>query len=833
MKKLFIFLLLIGMQKAYSQSTIRGKIYDATTGEPLAFANISLGKNTGSVSDFDGKFELKTKENIQGFEVSYIGYKSQTVHLIPGKKFYEIKLTPSAENLGTVVINGKYVNPALALMKKAIHLKKENNYQSKLPEYAYTKYLKFLVGADVDKIEQEFDTVYKNGKVYKIDSTFYKFKQDLSDKHMWLFESLIKINAHKGREKSEVIATRTAGLKKPMYEFLAVQVSGQNLYDDHYKFLFQSYLGPFSKLSFKQYRYEIDDTINLQGRPVIVVDYINTRKPLISGKIFLDKQSLAIAKLTLNTYKDFQLNAVYNFDYITGSDIWFPSKIQMMIKKAAKEKGIKFGNSIAVTPTHRDTIVNKEGDTLVYKNKKTELDYTYVRYTVRIFDVKINEVYPEKIKYDLQVHPMAYKRNQDFWERYTHQKPDAKESNTYHYIDSIAEKENIEQKMTQLKKIFSGYYPVGKYIDADFLHLLDYNLYEGFRLQLGGKTSENFSDKLRLSSYIAYGFKDKEFKYSGSLRYKLWHKTQTYFQLTYAKDLEKSGAFPSFFKSSLVWTEHHLADAHFYMQQAYQVDFSHLIFPVLKVDLNFTQGNTTTEFEIPYHEGRLEFNQKDLAFVRTNIEFTPFSKYYLAPEGRKLLKDGYPKIYLSAEKNLPGLQTDLTDYYRADVQTLIKKTYLNRDYSELLVRVGFASQGAGIDKIYQPVTNNPGGSNPLKAFNLTRRFAFETMKDYEFADNFVVSAHLQHTFQKLKISPKNDMDIRLIGRAAYGLSYNANRYTGIHSLYQTYYEAGIEFRRLLANYGLGFYYRLGAYAHPDVIDNLSIRLTINPFKFRF
>ena len=38
---------------------ITGKITDAQTNEPIAFANVSLkGKNIGTVTDFEGKYVL-------------------------------------------------------------------------------------------------------------------------------------------------------------------------------------------------------------------------------------------------------------------------------------------------------------------------------------------------------------------------------------------------------------------------------------------------------------------------------------------------------------------------------------------------------------------------------------------------------------------------------------------------------------------------------------------------------------------------------------------------------------------------------------------------------
>ena len=815
----------------FSQQHIKGTVFDAQTGKPLAFANVTYSQNKGSVSDFDGQFELVMPKPFKKIKVSFIGYQTQQISVDRQKIFYKIYLKPVTEQLQAVIINGKYVNPAIALMQKAIQLKKQNNYQTKLKKYAFTKYMKFVVGGETDKIDKDFDTIYKNGKFFKLDSTFFKFKKDLSDKYVWLMENVAKINGQYGREKTEVIATHTAGLKQPLYELIALQISGQNVYDDRHQLLFNSYIGPFAKSSFKTYRYEIADSTRLQNRPVIVVNYKNTKKPLISGKIFLDRKTLAIAKFTLNTYKDYQYNAVYHFKYYPDKKLWFPKNIDMKIKKAQKKDGINLGGQVQIVGVKQDSIkVNKKGDTLRFTRKKSPLDYAFAHYQLHIFDVLLGKNYPEKITYNMQVSPLAAKRSREFWEKMRHKSYTPKELRTYQYVDSVAEKEKVDFNLHKYKRLLKGYYPITNQIDLDLINMVDYNRYEGFRLELGGRTNENFSDKWQIKAYGAYGFKDQQFKYSGSLRYKIWHQTQTYLQVSYTDDLSKSAAFKSYAGRSLFVPNQGFAVDKFYRHQTGRFSLSHLLNPHFKIDLGFSKSYLTTQYPIPYHRGRLEFAQKDQTFYNFGLEITPFAQYYLAPDGRKLLKDGYPKIYINFEKNIPKWQTDPTDYYRIDLQTYLKKTFVNRNYTELYLRLGLASQGAGIDKLFMPLTNDYSGSNPLKRFNLPMKFAFETMKDLEFVDNFVTTAHLQHTFTQVKIKPGKTIDIRLLAGAAFGLSYNDNKYNGIKSLDKIYYETGVEFRRLFAHMGLGFYYRLGAYAQPNFWDNLSVRLTIDSFK---
>jgi len=734
-------------------------------------------------------------------------------------------LTPKPEQLAAVVINGKFQNPALTLLKRAVKLKKSNNYRHKLPEFAYTKYVKFLVGAETDRIKQLFDTVYVKGKIKTIDSSLYKLKKDFSDKDFFLMEHLMKVNVKKGQAKTKVIATRTAGFKQPLYEMLALQVSELNVYDDYYKFLFQKYLGPFSRLSEKEYKYEIDDTLSLQNRLVIAVSYQHTKKPFISGKIFLDKQSLAIAKFTINAYKDYQLKGIYNFTYYPQKDVWFPNNVRFDLRKAEKKDGLSFGGGAIQIKNYK-----KINDSIKHTNDKTGLDYTYGQYFLAYKDVLLDRIYQEPIKYNFEIAQNAAKQKEEVWQKYTGQKHSQRALNTYKYMDSIFESEKVEANIYRYKRLMDGYYPLTHKIDLDIVNLFDYNRYEGFRMKIGARTNENFSEKLRFDAYAAFGFRDKAFKYHLGTTYKLHHQSQTYLKLWFTDDLDKTASFPVFQKRSLFMMPQHLADNKFFRHRTFGLGFEHLLTTKLKLGLNMTAEKLTTSFDVPYHKGRIDFKQKDEVALQFSTEWTPFAQYYLRPEGRTLLKDGYPKFYVHFQTNFPQWQTDITHYYRISAQALFKKQYLNKNLTELFLQAGFVTQNPGINHLFSPATNNYPGSNPFARINLEKKFSFETMRDLEFADNFLLSGFLQHTFTGIHLSKKKQIDIRLSAKAAWGLSYDSDKYVGIQSLDKIYYETGFEVRRILGNLGLGFYYRLGDYAYPGIWDNLSVRLTLNPFK---
>jgi outer membrane receptor for ferrienterochelin and colicins len=64
------------------RGTLEGTVTDVNSGDPLIGANILVeGSNTGTVSDYEGKFELLTKPGEQVIVVSYVGYATFTARV--------------------------------------------------------------------------------------------------------------------------------------------------------------------------------------------------------------------------------------------------------------------------------------------------------------------------------------------------------------------------------------------------------------------------------------------------------------------------------------------------------------------------------------------------------------------------------------------------------------------------------------------------------------------------------------------------------------------------------------------------------------------------------
>jgi hypothetical protein len=141
--------------RALGQETVvTGKITDATTGDPIPYANVYFkGTTQGVSSDFDGHFLLRTTSKVDSITSSFVGYITVTKSVTPGvSQTINFQLTESASKLHeVVVIAGE--NPAFPILRNIVRNKVKNDKRS-LDVYEYDAYTKTEI--DIDHISEKF-----------------------------------------------------------------------------------------------------------------------------------------------------------------------------------------------------------------------------------------------------------------------------------------------------------------------------------------------------------------------------------------------------------------------------------------------------------------------------------------------------------------------------------------------------------------------------------------------------------------------------------------------------------------------------------------------------
>ncbi|HQU59121.1 MAG TPA: carboxypeptidase-like regulatory domain-containing protein, partial [Saprospiraceae bacterium] len=86
--------------------TLKGIVVDKDSGDPLVGANVLIkGTTQGTVTDFDGKFQLEVLEKCVSLEVSYVGYEPQSIKKACAGKDIRVAMN-AAQVLDEVVVIG-------------------------------------------------------------------------------------------------------------------------------------------------------------------------------------------------------------------------------------------------------------------------------------------------------------------------------------------------------------------------------------------------------------------------------------------------------------------------------------------------------------------------------------------------------------------------------------------------------------------------------------------------------------------------------------------------------------------------------------------------------
>lgn len=108
---------------SHGQVTVKGKITDNQTGEPLPGANIVFtGTTVGTTSNEQGEFELRSNENLNTITFSFVGYETQQVNITQPAKYLNIVLSSTNLNLSEITVIGFDSNRKLIETSGAIAL---------------------------------------------------------------------------------------------------------------------------------------------------------------------------------------------------------------------------------------------------------------------------------------------------------------------------------------------------------------------------------------------------------------------------------------------------------------------------------------------------------------------------------------------------------------------------------------------------------------------------------------------------------------------------------------------------------------------------------------
>ena len=287
------------------QFSIRGKIEDKTSHVPLTYANLRvLNSSNGTSANKTGEYELRLNAGKYTMIASYIGYRSDTLSItvIQNLKDVNFYLAGIDIQLPDIVVKPG-VNPAIAIIEKAILKKKERN--RKLNDYEFEAYAKGTV-----KTQNDISTK-RNGTSLSLgvnDSIPLKITGILESKSIGYYKK-------PDDYKEIIIARKQSANFPPSINTLTGGRFIKNLYEENINFLGNTFPCPLADNTLNYYYFYIKKTLAIDSQVVYEINMIpdDPSDPGFTGDIFINANTYDLIKA------DLQLNRAANVGGIFDS----------------------------------------------------------------------------------------------------------------------------------------------------------------------------------------------------------------------------------------------------------------------------------------------------------------------------------------------------------------------------------------------------------------------------------------------------------------------------------------------------------------------------------
>ncbi len=740
----FCIALLFSISDSYAQNlvTIKGKVIDGKTKEPLPFVNVTfVGVAVGTTTDFDGNYVIETQWGSDTLEATYVGYESirktvtkerrQTIDFVLGGSALELQEVIVKAKKGRYRKKG---NPAVALIRKVLANKKKNRLEHH-DYYEYDKYEK--VQLDINNLTDKF----RNRKLLKkVDFIFdYVDTSDINNKPflpVYIQETTGKVYYRKspGSTKEFRDGYKTANLDDYLNEESVSTIMDKlyhdiDIYDNHIMLLTVQFISPLAFFAPDYYKFYITDTLQYEGMEVIHMSFIPRNKSDFgfTGSMYIvNDPSYRVVKVDLGVIKGINLNFV---------------------------KAIKVEQTFAPVQTDRDTtwVLKKDVITVDYNITKKGMGFYGTR--TSIHDNHVFNVKREDDKYggvnNLVTAKDAKKKDEEFW---LQKRPEAltrQEEGVYYMIDTIQTVPAFKRAVNVVSFILTGYTTGLGIVDYGPIHAFySFNDVEGSRLRFGGKTNFRMSKKLQLEGYLAYGFKDKQFKYQASALYSFNEDFESY-PLHYVKvSAERETRFPGqelrLFSEDNFFLSFRRGNANKMLSyDTYAIDYH------METRNNFTFGlNLTSRRQRPL--GGLNFKffkngeASNLTHIQTSevgllLKWAPNAQFWNGKRFKVTLKNKHPIFTFTYKMGIKDVLAGDYNYHRVNLN--INKRF----YMSIFGLGDMELEGGAIfgEKLPYFLLHLPRANQTFAYQN----FAFNLMNFLEFSSDRYVSLKYTHFFK--------------------------------------------------------------------------------------
>jgi hypothetical protein len=725
--------LLLLVAAVNAQSTrVSGRITDATTGEPLPFVNISfVDSRIGTTSDITGHYSIETYYATDSLRVSFVGFMPRSVAVRKDRaQVIDIAMQPSNVQLAEVVIRPPDENPAFAVLRRVIAHKPANN-REKLAAYEYQAYNK--IEFDLNNITEEF-TQKKLFKPFafifdNIDSTGAKPYLPI-----FMTETLSEVYyRQKPKTQRELIkGTKVSGIEnESVSQFMGDMYQNINIYDNFLVIFGRNFVSPIADGGKGFYDYYLTDSAFVGKYWCYKLEFKPKRPQELAfaGEMWINDTTYAVRRIEAGIPAGANLNFVQGFwvrqeyDQVQN-EVWMLTRDELVADlNVIRDTGKPNTNAVQGfygrrTASYRDFVVNRPREEAFYTGAEEVL---------------------------MALDPAS--EQEAYWEQNRHMALSEKEARIYHMVDTMKTIPRFRTYIDIVQTVVTGYYPMGDIELGPYFTTYSFNAVEGNRFRMGARTSSQWSKRVELEGYTAYGTKDEEFKFGFGGKFMVSRSPRIIAGAYFKRDIEQLGQSVGAFREDNILSSLFrrlpndkltlVDDYYTFLEREWFMGFSNTI--AFRHRTMFPRGSLSYVTYTDAQEPEV-INSITTTEVMLNTYFAYKEKYVSGDFSRVSLGTPYPVLQVHLVHGFKGVLDG--DY----------------DYTKMIVRVQQRIQLGALGFLRYTVTGGKvWGTLPyplllINAGNETFYYddiAFNTMNFFEFINDRSATLFLEHHFDGL------------------------------------------------------------------------------------
>ena len=724
MKRVVSILLLLIMTVGMAAQTtkIRGHVTDVETGEPIPFAGVYFeGTTTGLTADGDGFFFLETRDTtVKKLSCQILGYEPQSIPVKHGVlSNVNFRLRRTDNRLSEVVV--KADNSRIRKLLRAIDARRSINDPERRRAYQCDMYNKMEIdlthaeeqlsglkfGQDMGFIFDYMDTSSVSGVPYLpvlLSETVAK-RYHTSDPDM--DNEVIEANRISGVNPDNNLLTQFTGT-------MHIKV---NFYDDFIKIFNLEFPSPIKSNGLMYYNYFIIDSLQVDGRKTLVVRYHPKKmvsSPVFDGEMRIDAEDYAVRSVHAVMQKGLDVNwlrdAVADVEYTRLPDgTWFYKQDKLYAD---------FSVTMSETSRMMSLLGTRE---LTYSNPT--------------FD---ESVAVEAEKGMVHIEKGANHKEDGYWDARRPLPLSGKELGIYEMVDRVERTKTYKTLYTLIETLVVAYYDIGKISIGPYHKLFSYNNFEGFRTQLGVRTSYDVSTSWRVGGYAAYGFMDRTFKGGALYELMISREPTRKFTAEATYDVFQLGKGSNEFTGGNILSSLSRSAQKPCMRLNLQSSYEHEFNPNFTLAADIAARRYYANYLVPM----TSLSGNAIPSIATNdIHLKArFSKDETVNRGyfvKKSVYSYYPIVSVDLYGGIPGLRENDFGYFRPEISV---------DWRVKLPPMGTsrirANAGTIIGQVPYPLLHMPEGNSSY----VLDKTAFSCMDFFEFATDSWFTLFWNHEF---------------------------------------------------------------------------------------